>query len=87
MAANRNPALLESPYAIFSVWISVKSSLLFVGVSVRGVLRNYWAMLNTVTRSVLNEYYKARSTKPEDQKPKPEAQSPKPEAQSPKTEV
>ena len=38
-------------------------------------------MLNTVTRSVLNEYYKARSTKPEDQKPKPEAQSPKPKVQ------
>ena len=27
----------------------------------------------TVTRSVLNEYYKVRSTKPPDQIPKPEA--------------
>ena len=37
----------------------------------------------TVTRSVLNEYYKARSTKPADQRSKPKAQRPKIKAQSP----
>ena len=35
------------------------------------------AIIGTVTRSVLNEYYKARSTKPADQRPKPKAQIPK----------
>ena len=35
--------------------------------------------VGTVTRSVLNEYYKARSTKPEDQRPKPKTGRSKPE--------
>ena len=30
---------------------------------------------DTVTRSVLNEYYKARNTKPADQRPKPKTKS------------
>ena len=43
--------------------------------------------VGTVTRSVLNEYYKARSTKPADQRSKPKARRPKSEDQSPKTEI
>ena len=54
----------------------VKAGMAFIGGGHSG------AASSTVTRFVLNEYYEARSTKPEGHSPKTAAQSPKSEALS-----